>query len=243
MDPVKLENMLVQMLPEAKVHLYGTEENNKDREMYREKANGSEIPADDKLLSALSEILGLDLKTAIQNCGSPEVFKNAYLRFISAIPEKTEKICGFLDSGDIENYTILVHSLKSSAALVGAMKLSEEAALLEKAGNAGNMDYIRDNTGRVMELYASYRNGAEVLKNDDSQENTGEGVVMDNESFAEALEAVMEFAQAFDMKSASDVLSGIEKENLSDEMKETLKTIRGFIRQADRDGVMAFIKG
>lgn len=239
-DPVKLENMLIGMLPEKKVHLYGTEENAKDREMYGEKTDRRESPANDEVLSALSDILGLNLKTALQNCGSIEVFKSAYVRFKNAIPEKTQKIRGFLELGDVENYTILVHSLKSSAALVGAMKLSEEAALLEKAGNEKDTEYIRNNTERVMALYGSYVKG--TVESEEESAPVSDEDAMDEESFSEAMEAIAEFAEAFDMKSASDVLDSIEKEPLTKAMKEKVNSIRRLLRQADRDGLITLIR-
>jgi HPt (histidine-containing phosphotransfer) domain-containing protein len=44
---------------------------------------------------------------------------------------------------DFKNYEILVHALKSTSKMIGAMGLSELAASLEKAGNEGNGDKIR----------------------------------------------------------------------------------------------------
>ena len=61
-----------------------------------------------------------------------------------------------LENGDIKRYTIEVHALKSSSRQIGAMQLGEMAYELEKAGNDGNEQLIREKTPALLEKYRSY---------------------------------------------------------------------------------------
>lgn len=89
-------------------------------------------------------IPGIDPAIAIENSGSEESFKTVLKIFYDSIDSKKAEILDFYSNDDIENYTIKVHALKSSARLVGAMELGNEAEKLEMAGKERNIDYIRD---------------------------------------------------------------------------------------------------
>ena len=51
----------------------------------------------------------------------------------------------YMETGDIENYTILVHSLKSDCKYLGFMDLANMAYEHELKGKAKDIDYIKDN--------------------------------------------------------------------------------------------------
>ncbi|MCR5557864.1 MAG: DegV family EDD domain-containing protein [Butyrivibrio sp.] len=102
-------------------------------------------------------IEGLDQNIAIQNSGSLDVFKSVLKIFYDSIDEKLNDISRCYDTEDWENYTIKVHALKSSAKLVGAMKLSEDALGLENAGKEGNTEYIREHNEEVITQLKRYK--------------------------------------------------------------------------------------
>lgn len=82
------------------------------------------------------ELFGIDSAEALHNCGGTETFIETLRIFSASIEENAKKIEAFAAAGDWHNYTILVHALKSSARLIGAAKLSEDAKKLEALGNA-----------------------------------------------------------------------------------------------------------
>ncbi|MBQ6735596.1 MAG: DegV family EDD domain-containing protein [Lachnospiraceae bacterium] len=79
--------------------------------------------------------LPLDTEEALRHCGSREVFDSALKLFAESAKAKADEIEAFLREEDWENYTIKVHALKSSARLIGATALSEDAKALEALGN------------------------------------------------------------------------------------------------------------
>ncbi len=58
-----------------------------------------------------------------------------------------------MESGDITNYTIEVHALKSVAATIGRMELSECAKSHEMAGKEGNIEFIRKDFDNLITQY------------------------------------------------------------------------------------------
>ena len=58
-----------------------------------------------------------------------------------------------LEKGDLAAYAIQAHSIKSTSKMIGALKLSESARLLEEAGKAKDRKYIDANQGSMLVLY------------------------------------------------------------------------------------------
>ena len=67
--------------------------------------------------------------------------------------EKAENLQKSFATGDWHNYAIYVHALKSSSKMIGALALSEQAAALEAAADAGDGETIRRDHKAVMERY------------------------------------------------------------------------------------------
>ena len=63
--------------------------------------------------------------------------------YTSAIDETARQLDMFLATGDIKNYTIKVHGLKSTSRLVNEAEIAEMAERLEDAGKDGDMETIQ----------------------------------------------------------------------------------------------------
>ena len=87
-------------------------------------------------------IPGIDPEMAIANSGSEETFRSILKIFYKSMDEKISEIETMYRGGDVNNYTIKVHALKSSAKLIGANELSEDAEKLEMAGKSNDVEYI-----------------------------------------------------------------------------------------------------
>ena len=96
-------------------------------------------------------IAGIDPAMAIENSGSEETFKSVLKIFYESLGDKTKEIEDMFSAGDLSNYTIKVHALKSSAKLIGAAELSEDAQKLEDAGKGNDVEYIDKNHSEFIE--------------------------------------------------------------------------------------------
>ncbi len=118
------------------------------------------------------EVADLDTHSAIHLLGSEALFWTVLKDYYHAIEKKANSIQAFLEAEDWANYTIEVHALKSSSRQIGANTLSNKAAALEKAGNARDTDFIRKNTGALLEQYRAY---TETLASYFQEEETDSG--------------------------------------------------------------------
>ena len=100
---------------------------------------------------------GISYQDAVTNCGGEEILKTVFWKFYESIEERAEALEGFVAAGNWQDYRIAVHSLKSSARLIGALQLSEDAKNLEAAANERRTEEIVAATPALLDLYRSYR--------------------------------------------------------------------------------------
>lgn len=109
----------------------------------------------------LSEICSwLDLESALTQCMDSKGFLLEMLRDFRS-EDKSEALERFRAAGDWKNYRITVHALKSTALLIGAKELSEEAKTLELASKDGDVKTIEKNHAAMLKNYAAVRNDIE----------------------------------------------------------------------------------
>ena len=86
--------------------------------------------------------------------------------FSASIDSKSAKIEKAWQEQDLKNYTILVHSLKSTSRIVGASALSELAFQLEMAGKEANDSLIAEKTPGLLEMYRSLQEPLDKILED-----------------------------------------------------------------------------
>ena len=139
-DSTSLEAMLRKYLPIDKVIIVkGNEE-----------VNAEELKCDEL---EILKTAGIDTDKGIAHCGGERSFYMEMLaEFISSSSDKKEKMTAHLEKENLKEYGVIVHSVKSTSATIGAMALSSKALLLEKAANEGDKDYITvDHPGFIKE--------------------------------------------------------------------------------------------
>ena len=137
-----LENILGKHLPKEKTE-YRTDAEEKNNTGSKEnRAEGVGEGAD---IYRVLEENGIDTKSALSFCGGNEDFYIELLKeYGGSYEKKLRELKDALDSKDLKNYGIMVHSLKSTSKTIGASKLFEAAAELEKAADEGRLDDIID---------------------------------------------------------------------------------------------------
>lgn len=146
----RLVEMLLKYLPEKLLCDY-REETDTAEELQPESA-GQVIKSREEQLAQLQELGELDIQLGIEYCMNDENFYLEILREYvrgnrSAELEALYKEC------DWDNYTTMVHALKSTSLTVGAVRISEEARALEGAAKEKNTDYIHEYHGKLLEAY------------------------------------------------------------------------------------------
>ena len=119
-------------------------------------------PIDDDSFSSkeknlLQEIAPMiDLETALSSCMDSKSFVLEMMEDFCA-DDKTGELETAFAAADWKNYRITVHALKSTALIVGATELSEEARILELAAKDEDVAALEKNHAALIRNYAEVR--------------------------------------------------------------------------------------
>lgn len=108
--------------------------------------------------AAESDCGEIDQQAGIIACGGEDIYREVKEVFNAQSREMIEKIRKYHEQRDIKNYITLVHGLKSSARLLGAMQLSEEAFELEKSAKLNDWNAIDAGTDTLLRHYEMIAN-------------------------------------------------------------------------------------
>ncbi len=218
-DPARLEEMLMQYLPPEKL---------------REAA--ADAPAEEEAPAPAADVDGIDAAAGMANCGGADTFRSALELFYRSVGAKADEIEGFWHGGDLKNYTVKVHALKSSARTIGAMELSERAKAMEDAGNAGDAAAIDEKTPELLALYRSYLEKLEPLFDGGEDESLPP---VDADALAEAYAALAECAEMMDYDMAEMALDSLKGYRLPPEDAKRMDEIRAAAVDLDWERVAA----
>ena len=236
-DGIKLERLLINYLPKDLVVLTDCTGTDSDRK----KAGAEDADSTEEKRHLWKYCEGIDAGTAIKNCGSEDMAEEVLKEFYQAIPAESDVIEDFFMKKDYHDYAVKVHALKSSARLIGAMQLSEDAKYLEECGDNKDETAIKEKTPALLELYRSYRDRLGKFFGEDKKEND-DRPVMDEAQFNEAVAAISEFAEAFDFDSVDSVIKTIDEYRIPEEYASKYENIRRMAANVDREGILELTK-
>lgn len=95
----------------------------------------------------------VDTEVGLRYSGdSKEFYRDILKMFVEAQKERIPQLMEYFEKEDWDNYTILVHSIKSTSLSVGGVLLSEQAKALEMAGKENRIAYIREHHRELISL-------------------------------------------------------------------------------------------
>ena len=170
-DSKALERMLQKYLPPEKL-IFTDEDDNEESTIQNAEPESvheeSDNQSQDLQGTEISQSSNIDVELGMTYCGGmEEMYKEFVKMFCDKREENQEKLQKALDSENWQDYTTFIHALKSGALSVGGKTLSEQAKALEMAGHAfldsndeTQLDYIRENHQKAMQLYNDFVNEA-----------------------------------------------------------------------------------
>ena len=198
-------------------------------------AAGSDIGQYPSLPGWLGDIPEMSVSDGVKNCGSEEGYLGALEIFYKSVDRLSDEIEGYYNEGNIKDYTIKVHALKSSARIIGLSGLSELAKELEAAGDGGDIEKIDSETGRLLEMYRSYKRKLSALDGDAGAEGGSETEKppADRDFLDDAFSSLDEFAAQMDYDSVEMVLDSVREYALEPREKELLDEIDNAFMRLD----------
>ncbi len=228
-DADKLEDMLLAYLPKDLIQ-------KADDETFEE-------TKDDGLSEELLELdsfEGIDVRTGIANSGSPNAYMPLLKIFYESIDEKTAEIGKYYNDGDIKNYTIKVHALKSSARLIGAAAFGEVAQELENAGKDGDIEYINEHHGPFMEEYETFRKPLQKLFGGGSEK---EKPLADPEMMKDVFEGIRSSAESMDCDTLDIIFNEMKDYRIPDEDAGLFDRLKEAAGAFNYDAILELLKG
>lgn len=174
-------------------------------------AEGFRMDDDNGDVTELSKLTGLDVHEGIRMLGSYKLYMDFIEAYYKDIEKKIDILNNDVSKKDYDNYTIVIHSIKSASRQIGANELAEFAARLEKAGNDKNTDIIDAENANFVKDYECLKDkillaipNLAVGKNKQKSEST---ITLD--CLDELLEALNEF-DILAIDEAFDKINGLE---------------------------------
>ena len=100
--------------------------------------------------------IGLNTDAGIEYaCGEEDLYLDLLSDYAKGCEDKCKELDSYLDKEDMKNYSILIHSLKSSSRIIGADAISAQAKDLEDASKKNDIDFVQLNHDNFKERYKS----------------------------------------------------------------------------------------
>ncbi len=105
---------------------------------------------------------GIDINKGLELLGDMEMYNDTLRDFIQESETRMPQIANALATGDMENYGILTHAMKSDSKYLGFTKLAEIAYNHEMKSKENDAIYVNDN---YQELMTEINKTVELVKN------------------------------------------------------------------------------
>ena len=231
-DIKQLEAELLRNLPNDKVEITVAEEKK------QEKASG-------KAFREMFMQEGINVDEGLKYCGR----MSDYLDILSIVEEtadgKLARLYKYFEEKDWKNYTILVHSIKSGLANIGAIKVSDMARELEMAGKSDDIDYILKHHNIFLEEYTNIINtvknrkkhlGKDMFENLEKEKASSKYNVIEIELWNEYLAKLDYHINELETEEACDIVDEMLGYNVSDEVENLLLELKNQLGDYDMEG-------
>ncbi len=191
-------------------------------------------------LKWIYETEGITVEEGIKNSGGISNYIFSLNLFLDTIDGNLKVLRDSYESGNIRLYTIKVHSLKSSAKIIGAMGLSRLAESLENAGNSGDKTFIDENAYRLLSEYEDYKEKLAGLREEVDSE--GKEPISEKQ-LKEAYATLADVIPQMDYDSVEMVLNELSEYALPTQDAEKVKELTKMLRLFDWEGMEKLIIG
>ncbi|WP_029231803.1 Hpt domain-containing protein [Butyrivibrio sp. VCB2006] len=174
-------------------------------------------------------IPGVDVDSAINNSGSEELFTELLGDVYKIIDEKSNQVEAFLRDKDIKNYTILVHSLKTTCRMVGAMELGESFFTLEKLGKENDLEQIEKATPEVLSAFRALKPYLEPF----AAGNGGPKAAFDKDAVSAILNKLISAIDDFDLGSAEEAARSLFSYSYNQDLAHKMEALDKLVTNLD----------
>ena len=187
---------------------------------------------------AISDIKELNTENAMSLLGTEKLFRSVLKDYFDAIEKKAKVILEYKAAERWRDYTIEVHSLKSTSRQIGADNIADVAAEMEKAGNDGNIALINEKTDGLIEDYLNLR---KALTKYFVEEEHEEMRAAEDKDIVDMLGRMREALDNFDTLQMDEVIEEMSRFKYSDENAEFFDSLKQAVSDSDIDTCIEII--
>lgn len=184
------------------------------------------------------DIKELNIKHAISLLGSEKLLLSVLKEYYHNIDSKSKNILDHKAVKQWREYTIEVHSLKSTSKQIGADHLSHLAAELEKAGNDGDIELIMEKTDDMIKEYLQLK---DVLSNYFGDAPNTKVRSAAGKDILRMLEEMQEALDNFDTLQIDEVIEEMSTFKYSDKNEELFEDLKLAAASSDIDRCLTIV--
>ena len=170
------------------------------------------------------EINGVDVEKGVYlSGGSLTLYMDTLEVFTRDSSEKIKEIQNCLNEGNLELYTIYIHALKSACANIGAAYLSEEAKVLEKAGDDANIGYINAYNNKFIDNLSEFLEKIKTVLENNKKNNAD--IVSDINVIKPLLRELKTALENMDISIINSIIDKLGSFNFSSEINDKISAI------------------
>ena len=208
----------------------------------RETAENTDDESPESSWDTFFNIEGIDKAAGLKYCGSPEIYKDMLIRYGKAIEETAESLATLAKEGDISNFRIKVHSLKSTSRIIGAGEISERAEELEKDASEENTAAIQEKLPILLTLYRKYLDKFKKIMDNEKNSESINKPSLSAKDFLAKLDDLSSAVEDFNSLEADEWLEDISKYSIPKEFSSVFAKIETGIQNIDFYGLKDFLK-
>ena len=198
-----------------------------------------------KLAATIQDVCEeINVMSGIEACGSEDTFEEILRQYLQNGPDTLIIIKQDLENADYNDFRIKVHSLKSTSALIGALDLSKNAAVLEESVTNGDTRSIISDTPKLLdELDKLLRKLKITFDSIDSGSRKKDcRKAISKERFESAISTISEFISVFDFDSADFIMKDLSKYKIPEDEEEFFTNLKIMIKNVDHDNLMTILE-
>lgn len=180
-------------------------------------------------LMKLKEIDGINVDTALNQCGGDERILSDVLRSAASTPS-VRKLCKAYESNDLINYTVYVHGLKGALRNVGMEGLGNMAYELELAGKKKDMDFIHVHHEEFINAFNEFSCSALKITEHTGNIPQKRG---DPDKLYALLSKLIVAAEDMDYNASSDIIKSLENKTYGENTDSKLRRLQEAVESFD----------
>lgn len=166
--------------------------------------------------------------------GNADMYNSLVKDFAASIGDKKDTINKLSEINDVGRFTIEVHSLKSTAKMLGALSLSEKALELERLGHKRDIETIHEKLASLNEEIDKVM--ADLQSINVKEEAPQKRRPMDREAVRQSLRRLFYAADDFDYDGAKSIIETIGTYSFDERIEAVYKKLSDRIEDIDYEG-------